>query len=98
MIIEHESLAKLCSIEPSIIFEMLGKELTLGQISGSLGLIPNRIKYDIYDGTTSSTTDFGISEPWYMLLKEGNTSSELEGVERDRRSELDSVYVRGIAW
>jgi hypothetical protein len=69
---------------------MFGKEITLGQISGSLGLIPNRIKYDIYDGTTSSTTDFGINEPCHMLLKEGNTSTELEAVERHLRSELQS--------
>jgi hypothetical protein len=62
----------------------------LGQISSSLGLIPNRIKYDVYDGTTSSTRDFGINEPCHMLLKSGNMSTELEAIERQLRAELRS--------
>lgn len=65
----------------------VGREITLSQISGSLDLIPNRIKYD---GITSSAIDFGINEPGHMLLKGGNTSSELEAVERHLSSELQS--------
>jgi hypothetical protein len=68
----------------------VGKEITLGQISGSLHLIPNRIKYDVYDGTTSSTRDFGINEPGHMLFKAGNTSTELYSVEQHLGSELRS--------
>lgn len=68
----------------------VGKEITLGQISGSLHLIPNRIKYDVYDGTTSSTRDFGINEPGHMLFKAGNTSIELVAVEQHLGSELRS--------
>jgi hypothetical protein len=69
----------------------IGDQIRAGQITGSLGLITNKIKYDFYQRSNPFAVSFGVEYPCYALSKSGNTSSQLRAVQMRLTSELQNL-------
>jgi hypothetical protein len=69
----------------------LGDQIRAGQITSSLGLITNKIKYDFYQRSNPFAVSFGVEYPCYALSKSGNTSSQLRAVQMRLTSELQNL-------
>ena len=68
-----------------------GDEIRIGRITGSLGLITNKIKYDFYQRSHPFAVSFGVEYPCYALSKSGNTSTQLRAVQVRLTSELQNL-------
>ena len=68
-----------------------GDEIRIGRITGSLGLITNKIKYDFYQRSHPFAVSFGVEYPCYALSKSGNTSTQLRAVQVRLTSELQDL-------
>jgi hypothetical protein len=68
-----------------------GVEIKIGRITGSLGLITNKIKYDFYQRSHPFAVSFGVEYPCYALSKSGNTSTQLRAVQVRLTSELQDL-------
>jgi hypothetical protein len=68
-----------------------GDEIRIGRITGSLGLIKNKIKYDFYQRSHPFAVSFGVEYPCYALSKSGNTSTQLRAVQVRLTSELQDL-------
>ena len=68
-----------------------GDEIRIGRITGSLGLITNKIKYDFYQRSHPFVVSFGVEYPCYALSKSGNTSTQLRAVQVRLTSELQDL-------
>lgn len=69
----------------------IGDQIRAGQITSSLGLITNKIKYDFYQRSNPFAVSFGVEYPCYALSKSGNTSSQLRAVQMRLTSELQNL-------
>jgi hypothetical protein len=65
--------------------------IRIGRITGSLGLLTNKIKYDFYQRSHPFAISFGVEYPCYALSKSGNTSAQLRAVQARLTSELQSL-------
>jgi hypothetical protein len=65
--------------------------IRIGRITGSLGLLTNKIKYDFYQRSHSFAVSFGVEYPCYALSKSGNTSTQLRAVQARLTSELQGL-------
>ena len=68
-----------------------GDKIRIGRITGSLGLITNKIKYDFYQRSHPFAVSFGVEYPCYALSKSGNTSTQLRAVQVRLTSELQDL-------
>lgn len=68
-----------------------GDKIRIGRITGSLGLITNKIKYDFYQRSHPFVVSFGVEYPCYALSKSGNTSTQLRAVQVRLTSELQDL-------
>jgi hypothetical protein len=70
----------------------LAKQITLDNVSASLELIPNEIRYDSFYNSHPQSEIFGVNKACYELLKSGNRSTELAENERLLISEFEGLF------
>ena len=68
-----------------------GDKIRIGQITASLELIGNKMKYDFYQRSHQFGISFGVEYPCYALSKSGTTSSQLKAVQMRLTSELRNL-------
>jgi hypothetical protein len=68
-----------------------GDRIKIGQITASLELINNKIKYDFYQRSHQFSISFGIDYPCYALSKSGANSNNLKAVQVRLTSELRNL-------
>lgn len=60
-----------------ILYQITSERISVNEVSASLGLVPNKIRYDSFYKFHPQSQIFGVSEACYALLKSGNNSMEL---------------------
>jgi hypothetical protein len=69
----------------------MGDKIKIGQITASLELVRNKIKYDFYQRSHQFSISFGVDYPCYALSKSGANSNNLKAVQVRLTSELRNL-------
>jgi hypothetical protein len=68
------------------------QQIIVNEVSASLGLVPNEIRYDSFYKSHPQSEIFGINEACYEILKSGNSSIELAENQTLLISELEGLF------